>query len=79
MSPGGEQRSQQSQHNDFAIRPLALTSEILFNIVMCSAQGTVQGALAQGIIPGLAIGKSFGATASDLAWFPAAYALTTGL
>lgn len=79
MSPEGEQRNQRSQQNDFAIRPLSLAPEILFNIVMCSAQGTVQGALAQGILPGLAIGKSFGATASDLAWFPAAYALTTGL
>ena len=72
--------SQQSGRNaDFAITPLSPIKEVLFNILMCSAQGTVQGSLAQALIPKQLIGKSFGASNNDVAWFPAAYGLITGV
>jgi MFS family permease len=64
--------------DNFAIEPLSLSREILFIIVMCSAQGTVLGSLAQGILPGRLISKTFGASGDDIVWFPAAYGLTTG-
>lgn len=38
----------------------------------------VQASLAQGFLPGLLIGEAFGAESTDEAWYPAAYALTSG-
>jgi hypothetical protein len=67
-----------ARNDHFAVRPLSRIQEALFIIVVCSAQGTVLGSLAQGILPDKAIGKSFGASSEDISWFPAAYGLTTG-
>ena len=65
--------------NKFAIEAPSPSKEIIFLVVMCSAQGTVLGCLAQGILPGRLIGKTFGASNDEIAWFPAAYGLTTGI
>ena len=65
--------------NKFAIEALSPSKEIIFLVVMCSAQGTVLGCLAQGILPGRLIGKTFGASNDEIAWFPAAYGLTTSI
>ena len=70
----------QPQPDDyFAIKSLSRVQEIILLAIMFSAQGTVQGMLAQGILPDQVIGESFGASRQDIAWFPAAFALTTGI
>jgi MFS family permease len=38
----------------------------------------VQASLAQSFLPGLVIGEAFGAESADIAWYPAAYGLTSG-
>ncbi|PYH99817.1 MFS general substrate transporter [Aspergillus ellipticus CBS 707.79] len=62
----------------FHIGGLSPTREILMLFTICSAQGMVQASLAQGFLPGIMIGEAFGAESTDIAWYPAAYALTSG-
>lgn len=62
----------------FNIGALSHTREIFMLFTICSAQGMVQASLAQGFLPGLVIGEAFGAEQADEAWYPAAYALTSG-
>lgn len=62
----------------FHISGLSLTREIFMLFTVCSAQGMVQASLAQSFLPGQVIGEVFGAESADIAWYPAAYGLTSG-
>lgn len=62
----------------FHIGGLSLTREIALLFTICSAQGMVQASLAQSFLPDQVIGKAFGAKLTDIAWYPAAYGLTSG-
>jgi MFS family permease len=64
--------------DDFRNERLTLAREIIMLFTVCSAQGIVQAALAQSLLPNLLIGESFHAQSNDTAWYPAAYALTCG-
>ena len=56
----------------------SFTREVFTLLTICLAQIVVQAVLAQGVIPLEAIGATFGAQETDVAWYPAAYALTSG-
>jgi MFS family permease len=60
-------------------KPLTLLHEIAFVFVISVAQALMLAGVSQALIPATIIGQSFGLTrAVDLAWFSAAYALTSG-
>ncbi|KAJ5585266.1 uncharacterized protein N7459_005066 [Penicillium hispanicum] len=67
-----------NKEDAFHIGSLSLTREIVMLFTICSAQGMVQASLAQSFLPGLVIGEAFGAESTDIAWYPAAYGLTSG-
>ncbi|KAH8645629.1 major facilitator superfamily-domain-containing protein [Xylariales sp. PMI_506] len=59
--------------------PLALWHEIFFVWLICAAQALMLSGIAQALVPAPIIGNSFGVSRpADLAWFSAAYALTSG-
>lgn len=59
--------------------PLTLLHEIAFVLVICIAQSLMLAGISQALIPAGIIGSSLGlARPADLAWFSAAYALTSG-
>ncbi|KAI1863485.1 uncharacterized protein JN550_009596 [Neoarthrinium moseri] len=59
--------------------PLALWHEILFVLIIAKAQALMLAGVSQALIPAKIIGDSFGLSKpADLAWFSAAYALTSG-
>lgn len=59
--------------------PLTLLHEIAFVFIICIAQALMLAGVSQALIPASIIGDSFGLSRpADLAWFSAAYALTSG-
>lgn len=71
-----DSRDQSASEED---RPsLRLGQEIIFVAVVCNAQLLTQAGLGIAIAPLHIIGDSFGASDSQLPWFPAAYSLTVG-
>lgn len=70
--------SEASDDGAFLVPHFTLTREITLLLTVCSAQALVQACLAQGILPDLVIGQSFGVDEANGTWGPAAYALTSG-
>jgi len=63
------------------IRPLGLTliQEIMFVLVVCLAQVLMLAGISQALVPAFIIGQSFhDTTPGALAWYSAAYGLTSG-
>lgn len=65
-------------NNVFHGNPMGMAQEVVVLFTICSAQAMVQAVLAQGILPAEVIGKAFNAEETDIPWYPAAYALTSG-
>ena len=65
--------------NQFHIPPPTLGREVMILFTLCSAQMMVQACFSQEFVPDNIIGRSFGASEADESWFPAAYALTSGM
>ncbi|KAK8097322.1 Bcamf1 [Apiospora kogelbergensis] len=58
---------------------MGITHEILFFLLIATAQALMLSGVAQAMIPATVIGATFGLSSpADLAWFSAAYALTSG-
>jgi MFS family permease len=59
--------------------PLSFWHEVLFVLMIAAAQALMLSGVSQAMVPASIIGSSFGLThPADLAWFSAAYALTSG-
>ncbi|KAK6854749.1 hypothetical protein PG995_009842 [Apiospora arundinis] len=58
---------------------MGIAHEILFFLLIATAQALMLSGVAQAMIPATVIGATFGLSSpADLAWFSAAYALTSG-